>query len=381
MSNTPKIVILVPCVNRPLLTKFCFEQLSYFKNAVKEKWIVDVVVVLSPEDAFFNELDAALESFDFHKYYYKNYSLGSKMNAGIGYIRDNFDFDYLMNFGSDDLIHPNIVDLYADYIQNECLLFGITKYYVYDALAGKTMFFKTHNEQVAIGAGRMIHKSILDRFWEKRIPLYDSIDRYLDTSSRTNILLNLDIKETLLNPGKFPFIVDIKTSKNITPLKILEPLTDIYEMVDNDILYREFVSLKDVFEKLIIDENVNLSVGSSNDISYFPLKNGNNDLFNSLLNSYAQLYKRMYQNECGQIEPKSKLLKLNADLFYGLMLENMYINNSVEKDKRLLEQELLMLKEQGLLMKEKLNLLHNSMSWKITAPLRFIYSKIFKSNN
>jgi len=148
--------------------------------------------------------------------YYPNLPVSDKMNAGIAYVHKHYEYDYLMNFGSDDLIHPDIEELYKPYFNKQFKLFGINTLYFHDLATGDTIFFDTYNTNGSIGAGRMIHRSVIDWFVFETIPLYEhGLNCGLDTSSAMNIKRNLHLYDVIIDSGEFPYIVDIKTDTNI----------------------------------------------------------------------------------------------------------------------------------------------------------------------
>ena len=85
-----------------------------------------------------------------------NQPLGAKKNAGLRAAL-LLEWDYLLELGSDDLIHESLMDAYLTYMQSGVDFFGVRK----------VMFYDTISKQVAqwengfvIGAGRMIKRSV-----------------------------------------------------------------------------------------------------------------------------------------------------------------------------------------------------------------------------
>lgn len=206
------ILILIPLWKRPEIVKAVFKNLWRFKKEVS--WTVEVLAIISPEDPSARHLEALCNDFNVEKCWFKNDPLGRKLNAGINYALKKFDFDYLMNFGSDDLIHPKIEQLYELYIKNEIKLFGIDSLYFTDLK--KTFYFKCYTDNFAVGAARMIHKSIFEKLKVKGTGLYsDHINRGCDGDSSVRIKTFFNISDVVIKAGEFPYLVDIKTNTNI----------------------------------------------------------------------------------------------------------------------------------------------------------------------
>lgn len=210
-----KILTLIPIYKRPEVVEICLQNLAKFKKQVPT-WRLQVVCILSPEDKHLSENEKTVKKYGFKAVYYHNLPVSNKINAGIEYITAHYSFDYLMNFGSDDLIHPKIAELYQSYFDQGIKFFGINTLYFYEAATKKAIYFDTYNTNGSIGAGRMIHRSIIDQFKVDYLPLYEmGIDSGMDTNSAMNIKRSTDNVDVIVESGKFPYIVDIKTDTNI----------------------------------------------------------------------------------------------------------------------------------------------------------------------
>lgn len=234
-----KILILIPCWKRPEVVNIVFNNLSIFKMSVK--WEIQVLAILCPNDPCLKELEELCDKYEVYKCYFKNQPIGMKLNAGINFAMEYFDFDYLMNFGSDDLIHPRIARLYGAAFKDLTPVFGINSLFFYDLQTKKTFYFKTYTDQYAVGAGRMIHKSVLLKLQIKSITLYDnSIERSCDGNSSLRLKQWLGVENRVIHSGKFPYIVDIKTNTNINHITQIESHKTQIEYFPNDYLDKYF---------------------------------------------------------------------------------------------------------------------------------------------
>jgi hypothetical protein len=217
-----KILILIPLWKRPEVVDIVFRNLALFRRKVK--WEIEVLAILCPDDPNLKALELLCKKYDVYKCYFKNSPLGMKMNAGINFAMKKFKFDYLMNFGSDDLIHPRIELLYKKAFKSKVQVFGIDSLFFYDLLTKKTFYFKTYTYRgMVVGAGRMIRRDVLESMQKKNIGLYeDEIERSCDGNSSERMKLWLKIPNTVINSGEFPYIVDIKTNTNINHITHIE---------------------------------------------------------------------------------------------------------------------------------------------------------------
>jgi hypothetical protein len=222
-----KVLILVPVWQRPEITKIWIEGVKWFKTQN-----VTILTILSQEDPFFKEnLSFIKKICDFC--YFQNKPLGQKINAGIEYALEAFDFDYLMNLGSDDLIHPAIWNLYDSFLNDKIDFFGLDKIYFYEPRTGKL----GHSLPYVWGAGRMISRRLLEMIRSKGEFLYKSqFSRGLDCNSMDRIKDMFAIGYKQIETGTFPYVVDIKTEVGINDFILMQKM---YELVDFEIL-RQF---------------------------------------------------------------------------------------------------------------------------------------------
>lgn len=249
IMNKPSILILIPVWKRPDVYRITLAGMLHFITATQKNVKIQALVVLSPEDPCFNENHDTTryykEFYDLESIFYKNDPVGEKHNAGLNYALQEFRFDYLMNFGSDDLIHPAIIDLYMPYIRCKTPFFGINNVYFWDPVSRRCIFYHAYNDERAIGAGRMIRRSILNFLQYKRVNLWDnSRNRSLDGSSRRRIIEHAGVEETVISAGEFPYLVDIKSDVNITSMDHLTQNREKFREMSEDYLYHTFPILR-----------------------------------------------------------------------------------------------------------------------------------------
>ncbi|MDD3194396.1 MAG: glycosyltransferase family A protein [Paludibacter sp.] len=213
--NKIKIAIVIPCWKRSIVLEYVMNQFDLLYQKTPNYVDVMVIYVFSKNDPELPQmLFNYLKSNHQRDYIYSaNEFLGQKLNDGI-WLALNYNFDYVMNCGSDDLIHPKLFDLYKKHLLNKELLFGINKLYFYKD-DQDPLFFSGYNKPYVVGAGRMIHKSILMHVFSEYGGLYSKdINRGMDTMS-SNRMHEIGYVEKTVNPGKFPYVIDIKSNINI----------------------------------------------------------------------------------------------------------------------------------------------------------------------
>jgi hypothetical protein len=125
-----------------------------------------------------------------------------------------YDYEYIMNFGSDDLLHSDAIDLYLPYLTMKVPLFGLKSlwFYEFDKLP---FFFSYYNQDHIVGAGRMIHRTVIDKVKQRFGCMYEpDIKRGMDTMSAAR-MKECGFVQTLVESGRLPLLVDIKSTINI----------------------------------------------------------------------------------------------------------------------------------------------------------------------
>jgi len=222
--NKKSIAIVIPCWKRSEILKLTMQQLNNFIRYASDKVIIRVFYIFSPEDP---ELDNHLENLklcthDLVVMFLKNELLGYKLNQGV-LIASKFNFDYLMNFGSDDLIHEKLIDIYMPFIEMDVQLFGLNSVWFYEN-GQDPVYFNTYNGKYLVGAGRMIHFRTVNKVIKQYGGLYpDEINKGMDTASAKRII-NCGIDPVSIKTDDFPYIVDVKSDVNINSFELIRSI-------------------------------------------------------------------------------------------------------------------------------------------------------------
>lgn len=204
----------MPCWQRPDILSLAVKNLDTFCNSTSRVKL-SVLYVFSPEDPELKSIETIYEEANHtrHKIYFSNEDLGAKMNAGINEAL-KISFDYLMNIGSDDLLHPSLIDFYFPFIAINEPVFGVDSCYFYEVDKDPVCFSYSIPNRV-IGAGRMISHTVISMLIRKYSYVYlPTLKRGLDGDSAERMRLE-GYKEKQIKIGLTPLIVDVKSEINI----------------------------------------------------------------------------------------------------------------------------------------------------------------------
>lgn len=196
-----KLLVYLAVWKRPEITELCFIGL----NRLKTHPCFDIQVLAAISE---DSMISLCEKYGVTWVMSENTPLGRKKNNGLQEAR-KFDFDYLLEIGSDDLVLNELLDWYQQSIESGELFFGIRDiaYIESDTGACRRLISKS-----TYGAGRMIHRSVLEKanwtLWK------NSINRGLDNNSVFN-LMRLGVRYKAISPKEFPGVIDVKSDVNL----------------------------------------------------------------------------------------------------------------------------------------------------------------------
>lgn len=207
------ILIMTPFWKRPEIVAEYVKSVERLSNTCHN---ISLLAILSPEDPhyddIYNLLPWATPVID-----YSNKHLGAKKNAGARYA-NHLAWDYLMELNSDTIVNPAIFDLYKPYMEREEKFFGLNNLWAVDYATKETIFIPNYNSGMTYGAGRMLHRSAFSpKMWT------DNLDCGMDTNMK-NHLEKMGVKETVVDCGDTPMIIDLKTNTTINHFLMLKNL-------------------------------------------------------------------------------------------------------------------------------------------------------------
>ena len=206
-----KISILLPVWERPEVFAIVMRQLERFTNSNKAYDFLVFFIVSNNDSFLFQNLSLINNSgLNFKTFEFSNHSLGQKLNFGIEKINE-LEYDFIMNLGSDDLLHSDLLKLYEPYLNSAII--GIDSC-VFCQDSKNILNLKYYNKDRAVGAGRLISKKVIDTILNANDTLYSKhLSRGLDADSAMK-MQNYGFSELVLSTDK-PLIIDIKSDVNI----------------------------------------------------------------------------------------------------------------------------------------------------------------------
>jgi len=220
-----KIIVLMPIWKRPEVTKKCIEALLKLKPKGIELRVFCIFSAEDP-DIFGNQdiIGRYLTGYSFAP----NRPLGVKKTIGLTEaIRCYPDYEYILEVGSDDFLHPKIFELYEPFIKGRAKFFGMNNTYMYSERLDKMIWVKNYaGEDLTFGNGRMIHRSVIEKIG---CNLWDEYNEGLDTMSGKKIK-KAGFHEMIIDVGDYSYTLGIKTDVHISPFEFVEQICETKEV-------------------------------------------------------------------------------------------------------------------------------------------------------
>jgi hypothetical protein len=157
-----KIMLFMAVWQRPEITLKVFDHIK----ELQKLYNIDVFVAYS--EMYWVEI---LRKYKFKGCGVSNRPLGLKFNRAMQRCME-YDFDYLMQCGSDDFINPELFEYY-DWGIPAWDVFGVNHCYAYDMASDQ--FGYVQSNDVAIGAGRVFKRKVLEQLSDNIIIPYVSV--------------------------------------------------------------------------------------------------------------------------------------------------------------------------------------------------------------
>lgn len=212
-KEVQRIVIAVPLWKRSTLWRYCAERLSQTIQQLPQYQFA-VVCAVSKEDP---HMERNVETCRKHRYdviFVENKPVGKKMNTLMQYCFEVHRADYVMNMGSDNIVSPDLFNIYEKHIRAEMPIIGINLMWFIADNDRSTATLRLTNQ--IWGAGRLIHRWVWSKLQDKHWPMYDDLcERGLDGNSISRIQHFTGATFQAIIPQDFPYIVDVKNASNI----------------------------------------------------------------------------------------------------------------------------------------------------------------------
>jgi glycosyltransferase involved in cell wall biosynthesis len=145
-----------------------------------------------------------------------NSPLSNKMNAASLAAKGS---DYVICLGSDDVIHPLLMQQYLIWMNQGYDFIGSTDYYFYDLTTKSAAYWGGYIQRgrrgETVGAGRIFSQRLMNRCGWKLWA--DGLDKGLDSTSKLNIRGKVK-KFRLAQLGLYA--IDLKSEENITKFEM-----------------------------------------------------------------------------------------------------------------------------------------------------------------
>lgn len=204
------IVTFTPVWRRPEIFSICLKGIKRLQQYNPNKYRIVPFFIVSEAEAAGQVINAG---FDF--IYHQNQPLGAKKNAGLHYILEKYDFDYIMEIGSDDLITNKYLDLIYPYMCENTPQITPQNCWFIDTLTAETAHWITDR---VIGLGRCISREAILKLKPDGYNLWDANkQRGMDTYSLLN-LQRRKISNTIIETNGKVYTLDIKSDVNINAI-------------------------------------------------------------------------------------------------------------------------------------------------------------------
>lgn len=166
-----------------------------------------------------------------------NEPLAAKVNATT-YACQNLNVHYVLCMGSDDIISPELLNHYAQYMRKGIDFIGVTDCYFYDTVSKKALYWGGYREPYrkghTAGAFRAISARLMSK-WDW-MPWENKDSHVLDKSMQDKLKVTPHTIHTFAMHDHGLFALDIKSSTNMTPFK----KWDNSEFIDVQIIKDQF---------------------------------------------------------------------------------------------------------------------------------------------
>ncbi len=221
-QNDPiRILTFTPVWRRPEVFEICLAGLKRLQHYDPKRFSIRPFFIVSESEAAIQ-----VERYGFDFIYWQNQPLGAKKNAGLKYAMKNFEFDYLMEIGSDDIVNNEYLDYIEPQMRAGVMQFIPCAVYFIDVLTGKTACWVTDK---VLGLGRCIHRNALELFAPDYELWTPEKERGMDTCSWMNLMWKKVFVKIL--PHTNHFTLDIKSEVNINHLDSFVPVVDTAEQL------------------------------------------------------------------------------------------------------------------------------------------------------
>lgn len=148
------ILFFLACWKRPEITEICFIGLQRLKAYDPDRFRVSALAVISE-----TEMIPLCEKYGIKWLMHENKPLGKKKNAGLNEAF-KYDWDYLIELGSDDLVRNELLDLYEPFMKQGLPLMGMKNIVFLNSENGEA---RQYDSAEVYGLGRCMSRKMLEQ--------------------------------------------------------------------------------------------------------------------------------------------------------------------------------------------------------------------------
>jgi hypothetical protein len=214
--NKPKIKLAIVSAvwKRPEV----FELFAKSIHALTVKTSLDIDVIIAGSEG--KRSRTMVEKHGFIYVEMPNDPLASKVNATT-MIASQLNVDYVLCVGSDDLITPELLNVYEQYMRKGFDYVGVTDFYFYDIDTKQASYwggYIDNRRNHTAGAGRLLSKRLMQAWNWKPWEIKDS--KVLDNSMQNKLKTTPHSSAIFSLKEKGVYALDIKSSVNMTPFNL-----------------------------------------------------------------------------------------------------------------------------------------------------------------
>lgn len=203
-----RILTFTPVWRRPEIFEICLAGLKRLQSYCPDRFQIRPFFIVSESQAA-----QQIERYGFDFIYWENQPLGAKKNAGLKYVMRNFEFDYLMEVGSDNLIADEFLNIIEPYcLKGESQITPESVWFI-DVNTKETAYWKTDK---VLGAGRCISRESLAKFAPDYNLWTPEKNRGMDTCSWLN-LSSVGVGNLIIEMDDI-YTIDLKSEVNINSI-------------------------------------------------------------------------------------------------------------------------------------------------------------------
>ncbi len=207
-----KIAVHFPVYKRPRIRNIAMDALDRVRGQFLEHGIEMEVCVIGDDPG----LAAVCKKRNYIYYEVGNHPVGRKFEMGLRYMLRHMQFDYLMEYCSDNILRNDWAEKMAKELKAGRQWVAHAAFYIVDSKTGQTHLFSGRGQS---NVGRCTSRKLVEACQKHRGHCYEyELMSGLDACFRTNISRCTD-ELTFLLKSETPMIVDMKSEVNINTFR------------------------------------------------------------------------------------------------------------------------------------------------------------------